>query len=76
MAFSQRAIAVLALFALIFIACVAASDRQPLFADSTQMGGRVLPQRFQEMVQRRRLAQAGSYGSRPATYGTYGIYGR
>jgi hypothetical protein len=77
MAFSQRSICILALFALIFIACVAASERQPLFADSTQMaGGRALPQRFQEMVQRRRLAQTGSYGARPAAYGTYGIYGR
>jgi hypothetical protein len=57
---------------------VAASERQPLFADSMQMtaGGRALPQRFQEMVQRRRLAQAGSYGVRPAAYGTYGVYGR
>jgi hypothetical protein len=78
MAFSQRTVAILALFAILFIACVAASERQPLFADSMQMtaGGRALPQRFQEMVQRRRLAQAGSYGVRPAAYGTYGVYGR
>jgi hypothetical protein len=61
-----------ALLALIFAACVAASERQSLFADQAQLAGHALPQRFQEMIQRRRLAQSGSYGR----YGTYGVYGR
>lgn len=42
-----------ALLALIFAACVAASERQSLFADQAQMAGHALPQRFQEMIQRR-----------------------
>ena len=51
----QRAIITLLLLAVLCLACVAAHDRQPLFADSQRFasGSRALPQRFQEMVQRR-----------------------
>ena len=51
----QRSVLFMALFCLVFIACVAAADRQPLFADQAHLtaGARNLPQRFQEMVQRR-----------------------
>lgn len=50
----QRLFAILALIALVFISVAAASDRQPLFNDLSQTSsGHALPQRFQEMVQRR-----------------------
>ena len=56
----------------------ATQERQSLFtAQQLPAGARALPQRFQEMVQRRRLAAAGSgtYGG-IITSGYYGYYGR
>jgi hypothetical protein len=55
----------------------ATQERQSLFtAQQLPAGARALPLRFQEMVQRRRLAAAGS-GSYGGTFpGYYGYYGR
>lgn len=51
----QRAWLAIFLAAVLCLACVAASERQPLFANQAHLtsNARDLPQRFQEMIQRR-----------------------